>query len=65
MTLPIDPPPPAKPTGPELVQEMAKHPTLDEFFDRDLEVNPLSEQDIDRLVQRLRAQRAQFVEKGE
>lgn len=48
-----------KKTGPELMQEAAAHPTLDELLDRD--PAKMSEADFSALVERSREERAQFI----
>lgn len=48
-------------TGPEMVDEIGKDPTLDSFFDR----NPktLSDDDLRALIEVERKNRAMFIEK--
>lgn len=43
-------------TGPELVEEIARHPTLDEFLDRDPFAVPYTD---DELVKRVKIERAE------
>lgn len=54
---------PAKKTGPDLVDEMAKEPTLDRYFD----INPskLTDDDLWELIGIERGRRAMFIKKGE
>lgn len=53
----------AKLTGPEIIDEMIKKPTLDQFFDRNLKVHPLTDEELLQMVQHYREERALFMEK--
>ncbi len=50
----------AKPTAPEIIDQMVEEPTLDEFFDRD----PITV-DYPALIKRSRADRAAFIKAGD
>lgn len=52
-------------TGPELIDEIGKEPTLDRVMQRDNRSKPATDEELMGLILRLRADRAQFVLKDE
>lgn len=51
----------AKKGAPELVAEIAQHPTIDRFLDRDPNAQPFSREELLELVNQERADRARFI----
>lgn len=47
--------------GPELLEQITLHPTLDLFMDRDPHAHPLSEEELRQLVEVMRKERAAFL----
>lgn len=52
-------------TGPELIDEIGKEPTLDRMMQRDLRSKPATDEELLRLVNSLRRDRATMVLKDE
>lgn len=45
-------------TGPEVIDEMIKKPTLDQFFDRNLKDRPLTDEELNSMIEHYRQERA-------
>ena len=53
------------PTGPELIDQISQHPTLDEALDRDPHAKPLSDEELKVLLGNLRLERAGIEDRSE